>query len=326
MSENSNNAAPAAPASAQSAESANNSNLEASNESSLIVAEGSEHESVEAINADTSLSKEEKKEAKKRLKQLEIKYNGKTEKVDLPFEIDEEHADYMRTKLQKEKLATQKAQEFAALEKDILNFFQELKKDPRKALSNPTYGVDLKKIAAEMIEEELANAQKTPEQLELEQLKREKAERDEELKRQKEEYEAYQKQQEIEKIANQWDMEMSKAMDTYKIPHEPYSVKLMAEYMAAEIKKGFAPDMNVIAKKVEGELSGGYKKILSKMSIEDKIKFLGEDIFEEARKHRVAQMKKSPVAPKSAAKDVAKKEEKKEEPVKRMTYKDFLGI
>jgi hypothetical protein len=323
MSENSNNGASSS-APVESAPSSGDQNL--ASDQNLVVSEGSEHESVEAIDADVSLSKEEKKEAKKRLKQLEIKYNGKTEKVDLPFEIDEEHAEYMRTKLQKEKLATQKAQEYAALERDIMAFFQELKKDPRKALSNPAYGVDLKKIAADMIEEELANAQKTPEQLELEQLKREKAERDEELKRQKEEYEAYQKQQEIEKIANQWDKEMAKALETYKIPSEPYAVKKMAEYMAAEIKKGFAPDMQNIAQKVEAELSGDYKKILAKMSIEEKIKFLGEDIFEEARKHRVSQIKKSPVAPKAAAKDVAKKEEKKAEPAKKTNYKDFFGI
>src|ERR1700740_338074 len=75
-------------------------------------------------------------EVKKKLNSLKIKFNGKEVEEKLPFEIDEEHADYMRRQIQMAKLAQTKSQESAALERDIINFIQELKTNPRKALSN----------------------------------------------------------------------------------------------------------------------------------------------------------------------------------------------
>lgn len=317
---NGSNSASNAPAPSQSSAPAeNNANLEANS-----APQGQSQETVEAqIQADPNLSNAEKK---KLIKQLEIKYNGKTEKVDLPFELPEEAAEWMRTKLQKEKLATQKSQEYSALEKDIVSFFQALKENPRKALANPNYGVDLKKVAAEIIEEELANAAKSPEQLALEEKERKLAEYEEREKQREAEYKEYMKQQQIEKAANEFDNAMAQALEQYKIPKGPYAVKRMAEYMHAEIKKGQKPDMDLIASKVEAEMSGDYKATLSKMSIEDKIKFLGEDLFEEARKYRLSKAKKAPASPKSDVKDVAKQAEQKSEPVVRKNYKDFFGV
>ena len=98
-------------------------------DSGNVVADGNDDISADDLQElanDPSLSKEEKKEVKKMLRQLEIKYNGKSEKIDLPFEIPEEHADYMRRQLQMSKMSQSKAQEAAAYERDISAFIHDL--------------------------------------------------------------------------------------------------------------------------------------------------------------------------------------------------------
>lgn len=274
----------------------------------------------------SSLTKEEKKEAKKMLREFEIKYNGKSEKVTLPFDVPEDQIEYMRKQAQMAKMATVKSQEYAGLEKDVLAFFNELRENPRKALSNPNVGIDLKKIAAEILQEELENSQKSPQQLRMEELERKLAEKEAREAELEENHKKTQREAHVERIANQFDSDMADTLERYNIPKEPYAVKKMAEYMAVEIKAGRAPDMEAIGAKVESEMSGDYKSVLKKMTIEEKIKFLGEEIFEEARKHRVSKMKKAPQSIKTQVQDVAKAAEKKTESAPKKNYKDFFGV
>lgn len=307
-----------------------NESIESSDNSSDVIESGDQIENAEAVLeqavADGEISV---KEAKKMLKELEIKFNGKSEKVSLPFEVPEEHADFMRRHLQMSKMGQTKAQEAAAWERDTMQFINDLKTNPRKVLSNPNLGVDLKAIAAEILEEELANAQKTPEELEREEYKRKLAEYEEKEAQREKEIEQMRKQKIVEDAHAQYDIAMSNAMEKYDIPKTPLAVYEMAHLMSLEIKRGFEPDMEVIAQMVEEKMNGGYSehmKNLYKKSPEKLKKLLGEDIFESERQARVAKIKKTPVPVKQAAQDVANAEKKKEEPKKKVEYKDFFGI
>lgn len=281
------------------------------------------------IDSDPNLTKAEKKEAKKMLKELEIKYNGKTEKIQLPFEIPEEHAEYMRRQAQMAKMGQTKAQEAAAWERDTMAFIQELKTNPRKVLSNPNLGVDLKKIAAEILEEELANAQKTPEELEREEYKRKLKEYEEKEEAREKEIETLKKQKIVEEAYAQYDVSMSKAMETYDIPRTPVALYEMAHLMSLEIKRGYEPDIDAIAQIVQEKHSAHTNAELEKLkkkSPAELRKLLGDDIFEKDRQERVAKVKKTPVSPKVAAQDVAKVEKKEEKPAQKVLYKDFFKI
>lgn len=262
---------------------------------------------------------------KKKLKQLEIKYNGKAEKVDLPFEIDEEHADYMRKQLQMSKMAQIKAQEAAGWEKEVASFLHQLQENPRKALSDPRYGVDLKKVAAEILQEEFERSQKSPEQLAKEEADEERRRFLEDKKKWEDEKANAERQAVIDKAAAHYDNAMSKALDSYSIPKTPLAMHKMAHYMSLEIQRGFEPDMDIIAQKVEEDMSSDYRDLLKAMSHDKRLKLLGEEIFEEDRKARVAKIKKAPPTAKNATQDAAKVETKKEDKQK-LTFRQRFGV
>ncbi|HEY0092083.1 MAG TPA: hypothetical protein VGB43_06300 [Flavobacterium sp.] len=308
-----------------SSDNGSNESVDVGSDSSVDSADLSASELQDLAN-DPNLSKAEKKEVKKMLKELEIKYNGKTEKVQLPFEIEEQHAEYMRRQLQMSKMGQSKAQEAANWERDTMAFLNDLKQNPRKVLSNPHLGVDLKKIAAEIIEEEIANAQKSPEEIEREEYKKKLKEYEEKEEKRNKEIEEMKRQKIIDDAYAQYDMSMTQAMEKYDIPKSPLALWEMAHLMSLEIKRGFEPDMDAIAQLVEEKMNSGYGEHVKKLSPDKLKKILGEEIFENERKARVAKVKKSPVPVKTAVKDVAKTEKKEEVVVKKKTFGEQWGI
>lgn len=262
---------------------------------------------------------------KKRLKQLEIKYNGKSEKVDLPFEIDEEHSDFMRKQLQMAKMAQVKAQEAAGWEREVASFLHQLQENPRKALSDPRYGVDLKKVAAEILQEEFELSQKSPEEIQREQEQEERRKFLEEKEAWQKEKKAQEDAARVEAIAQQYDATMSTTMDKFDIPKTAEAMSRIAHFMSLEIGRGFEPDMDIIGTMVEESYSNEYKNLLKNLSPEKRRKLLGEEIFEEDRKQRVAKMKKAPATAKNVTQDAGKVESKKE-PAQKLTFKQRFGI
>ena len=149
---------------------------------------------------------------KKRVNSLMLKFNGKEYEEKLPFEIDEDQSDWMRKQLQLAKMSQTKSQEVASLEKEVVAFLQELKTNPRKALANPMIGIDIKQLAADILEEEIENSRKSPEQLEREKLQNElKALRDE-REAEKKQAESLQEQATLERLYDKYDNMISGAL------------------------------------------------------------------------------------------------------------------
>jgi hypothetical protein len=295
--------------------------------SDIQASAGAELPTAEAIDSDPSLSKAEKKEAKRLLKELELKYNGKVTKERLPFEIPEEHADWMRRQMQMAKMAQVKAQESSALERDVMEFFNELRQNPKKALSNPDFGVDIKKLAAEILEEELANAQKSPEQLEKERLEIELRDLREREKQRDAELRRIQEEKIVEQAAQEFDIQMSETLDKFNIPRTPLAIKKMAEYMSLAIQSQEQPDMEVIGQLVEEEMMTDYRDHLNSLPPERIVQLLGEEVFEKVRKDRVSRMKKAQPSVKALTKDTAQSKPKQEEKaIKKQSFKDFFGV
>lgn len=267
-------------------------------------------------------------EVKKTLKRLKIKFNGKEMEEELPFEIpdDEKAKEYMTRQIQMSKLSQSKAQEAAALEKEVKSFIEELRKNPRKVLSDPSIGVDLKKIAAEMIEEEIANSQKSPEQLEREEIEAElkalKAEREKE----KEEG----KKREFERIQQEayerYDMLMSQAIEKSELPKSPYVVKKMADYMLLGLQNNVDITPDEIVPLVKEEIQQDLKDMFAVMPEEVIEQLVGKDVIGRIRKKQIAKAKSAPVPVNKAIQDTAKKGDEGSKDDKKQTIKDFFGI
>lgn len=280
----------------------------------------------EQIDSDPNLTKTEKKEAKKALRELKLKYNGKEYTEKLPFDLPPEAEEYMRRQLQMAKMAHSTRQEHAELERDVMSFIQDLRTNPRKALQNPDIGVDIKKLAAEILEEELENAQKSPEQIEKERLQARLQELEDERKTEKEKADAERRRILLERESERYDNLMSDALTDYKIPKTPYAIKRMAEYMANAVKSKEEPDMQVISEMVLNEMHQDLREIFHSLPFEEAEKFLGEEFLGKMRKARVSAARKVPVPVKSAVKDVAQSKQVDEKPKERIKLKDYLGV
>lgn len=284
-----------------------------------------------AIIKDPNASKSQKQAAAKTLKKLTLKIDGQEFEEELPFEIpnDPKAIEYMRRELQMGKMGQKRAQEKATIEKEVLQFIEDLKKNPRKALSDPAIGMDLKKFAAQIIEEEIENSKKSPEQLELEKAQ-------EELKAIKEEREKEQqdrKKQEhdlmTQRYAEQYDNEISAALEGNKIPKSPQAVKKLADYMEIALQANKDVSFNDLIPIVREELIEDYQKHLDALPDDELESYIGKKTIDRIRKRNVAKAKQTAQNPalKAATKvpntgKVA--EPKADEPKK--SYKDFFKL
>lgn len=268
-------------------------------------------------------------EAKKRIKQLKLKFNGKESIEDLPFEIDDDPKaiEYMTKQLQMAKLGQSKAQEFSKLESDVSAFLKELKSNPRKALSNPAIGIDIKQFAAEILEEEIRQSQKSPAEIEREKLEEElkslKEERENEKKSAQEKEYARLVEQEYERYDNQ----ISSALSKSDLPKSPYVINKITDYMIMALQKGQDVPVESVVELARNEILDDIKQMFDVMPAEMIEAILGKNNLTKVRKSKVAAAKVAPPQPiKSAVRDVASSQKTNNEPAQKQSFKDFFGV
>lgn len=268
----------------------------------------------------------------KRLNSLRLKIDGREYDEKLPFDIPDtpEARDWMTKNLQMSGVAQKRMSEYSKLQSEAQDFVELLRKDPRAILSDPNIGVDLKKLAASVIEEEIANSQKSPDQIEKEKLQAElkkiKADREKEkTESQKREYDAL-VAQETEKIDN----EMSRVLDKGDLPKSPYVIKKMTDYLYTAAQAGVDLTVEDILPLVKDEIYGDLQAMFQVMPEDVIQKMVGKDVFNKVRKQNIAKAKgvapKPPVPLASAVKDVGKTTPSKIDGDKpKLTYKGFFG-
>lgn len=262
---------------------------------------------------------------KKMIKQLKLKFNGKEITEDLPFEIEEEHQDWYVKQRQKAMLADHKGQEFSQLEREVGAFIQELRKNPRKALSNPAIGLDVKEFAAQILQEEIEQSQKSPEQIKQEELQKELEELRADREREKQEFSQKELERLTEREYERYDNLMTSAIESSDLPKSPYVVKKMTEYMMLGIENGIDVSPQEIMPLVRQEMIDDIQEMFQVMPAEIIEQIIGKQNLDKLRKSRVAATK-PPVPVKSGIKDVGTSKAKPKEEGKPQTIKDFFGI
>lgn len=326
------NAPVASEAPIESADTSNEAALEA--EASEEVSQEAEGQELEASAEETKETKAEQKKqeaaVKKAIKKLKLKVDGKEFDEELPFELPEDPKaiEYMQRQLQLAKMGQSRSKYASDLEKQVAEFFSDLKKNPRAILSNPDVGVDLKKLAREIIEEDIANSQKSPEQLEKEKLESELKALKEQQAKEKKEFEEREFQRLQEQAYEQYDMQINKALETSGLPKSPYVIKKMAEYMLIGLQKGKDVSADDVVPLVREEIQNDIKELFSAAPDELVEQMLGKEKLTSLRKKSIAKAKGTPPTPVSkAAKDVGKssKDEAPKED-KKMSYREFFKI
>lgn len=269
-----------------------------------------------------------KAEAKKMIKELKIKFNGEELTEKLPFEIpdDPESIEYMRKQLQMSKLSQSKSQESSRLKKDVEAFFSALQGDTKKVLKE--MGIDPKKFAEQVINEEIEELNKSPEQKEKEKLMTEVDELRKKLKAEEEAKKSAEMDKMQEKFALEIDNDITEALGgKSKLPKSPYVVKRIADSLLLAYKNGYttvtAKDIiPLVEKEIVEELQGMFG-IMPEEAMEA---VLGKGNMDRLRKNRLQRAKKAADTANSVkptGNDTSKKVSA--EDVKKASYKEFFG-
>lgn len=283
----------------------------------------------EVIN-NPNATQAQKAAAVKTLKSLRIKVDGQEFEERLPFEVPDtkEARDYLTRQLQMGRAGTKRMNEKAQLEGEVRSFLEQLKSNPRKLLSDPQFGVDLKKLAAQMIEEEIANSAKSPEQLRAEKLEQELQDLKDRNKKDKEAFDAREQERLTEAEFERYDSLMSQAIEKSDLPKSPYVVKKMADLMMIGLREGIDVTPDDILPLVRQEILEDIQQMAQAMPLETIEKLFGGDILTKIRKKNVAKAKNQPTgSPKlpdvGATKASPKADDSK---IQKKTIKQMFGV
>lgn len=235
-----------------------------------------------AVKAEEAKSEEvaEKKAAAAAMRKLKAK--GKEIEVD-----DDAYHAYA----QKGLVSTQTWQEAAAMKKEVDEFRRRLKEDPRGLLTDPSIGVDFRKIAEDYIWEQIQEEQLSPEQKAARDRDRELEKyRTEAQKRQQQEQEAH-KQQQADYYRQEFDKRITDALGKSELPKDEYTVDRLLHYLRLDISNGFQQDMSEYVKMVEADYQNSVKSIISKLNGDQLLKWLGEDAMKMARESDLKRLK-----------------------------------
>jgi hypothetical protein len=272
-------------------------------------------------------SKEAVKKEVARVKKLKLKVDG--EDFEESFNPDDD--EYLTRQLQLARVSQKRMQETAQLRKQVQgieDYLSQAKGDPKKLRTLlRDLGADEKALAAQIIEEEISNSQKSPEQLEKEQLQNELQRLKDENEKKDQDY----KSKEFERLQAQeyerYDVQISQAIEKSDLPKKPYVVKKMADYMLTALQNGVELTPDEIMPLVREEIAEDLKQMLS-VSSDDVIEALiGKDVLNRLRKKSVAKAKANPPQPiRSGVKDSGRTSAKAPEVTEKKSFKQFFGV
>ena len=299
--------------------------------------ENTENHSIQNIDNNVISSQEPSltKSEIKRIKTLKLKVDGQEFDESLPFEIDDtpEARDYMIKQLQLSKMSQKRAHESSELRKQIDkigDYLSQAKGDKTKLRALiKELGADEKELAAAIIEDEIANSQKSPEQLAKEQLEEELKTLKDQRKKEKDTWEAAEKERLLGQEMERYDISVSAAIEKSELPKSPYVIKKMADYMMLGLENDIDLHPDDVINLVKEEIQNDIQEMFRVMPEEIIEKLIGKDTLGKLRKKNVAKAKAAgqPPAPvKSSVLDVGANSKTPSKPVEKINYKRFFGV
>jgi hypothetical protein len=247
-------------------------------------------------------SEESVQEEIKKIKKLMLKVDGQEIEEELPIEIPEEYQEYFAKNLQLSKVAQKRMQETAEMKKMIEEEKNKFLSEKEKWKANPwqvmeEMEIDPDTLIEQRIQEKLAEAELSPEQRELNELRRkikEKEEREQQLQQEAEQREKMRLQQEAEAdITNQ----INKALETSAfIPKTTDSIAIIADAWFNAIQATGNENLKVeqIVPLVEKNMKKKTIDFLESLDDEMLEEYLGSKVNDRLRKRRLAKQKNTP--------------------------------
>lgn len=260
--------------------------------------------------------------AKGNRRRFKLKVDGK----EYDEEVDLDDNDFLTKQFQLSKVSQKRMAEAASLEREVKQFIEELRKNPRKVLSDPNIGVDIKRMAADVIEEEIANSQKSPELLAKEKLEAELQDLKDAQAKEREDH----KTREFQRIQaaeyQRYDMLMSQALEKSDLPKSPYTIKKMADYMLIGLQNGIDVTPDDVLPLVRAEIQNDLKEMFAVMPEEVIEKIIGKDVFTKVRKKNLATGRATPTGTAKVLDAGGGKTGGKKEPVKKQSFREYFKV
>lgn len=321
------NSIPAATSEAANESTENLETTENTEETEASAEEGEESQEAkkasdgEAAKATKEQKKEEKKANKKKFK---IKVDQKEE----DFEIDLDNEEDLKKHVQLSRVAQKRMAEMSDLKKDVTDLITRLNADPFSVLSDKESGLGLNidDLVRQYVEKKLADAEKTPEQLEKERLAAElksiKDEREKEKADRKREQESAALQSEVVR----YDNLMTKALENseFKKP-SPYLINKMTDYMVLGVQNKIDLTPEDILPLIREDVKNEIRELINSAPEEVIEEMFGNQIFDRMRKKHVTKAKQAPVHA-SSVKDIGSKGKSNEPAKEKVPMKKFFGF
>ena len=312
-----------APVESASAEASENLDIVDTGEDLEAEEQSQEASKPESKEQKAAAAKQEK-EIKKAMKKYELQVNGKKKSVELDFDNDEEVKKY----LSKAMASDEKFEEAASIRKQAEQLVMMLKENPLALLRHPELGLDVKQLATQILNDELDEMQKSPEQKRIEELERNLKEREEAEKKLSEEKREAEMAKMQAEAYRQIDEDITTALETSDLPKSPYVVKRIADAMIEAVNLGYE-DVRVtdIMPYVEQQILAEIQAMFEAKPAETMEKIIGKKNLDSYRKSKVSKAKAKPIETAAQVKDTGAKakpaEDKKDEP--KMRFKDVFG-
>lgn len=252
-------------------------------------------------------------------KRVPLKVNGR----DMEYEVDLDNDAELAKYLQKAMAADEKFQEAASIRKQMQAFVEALKSNPLAILSHPELGINVKELAEMVINQELEDLQKTPEQKRLEQLEKELRDREDRLKAVEEAKREAELARLEEQAFQELDRDIDEALKTTNLPKSAYVMKRIADALINANELGYT-DATVkdIMPFVEQSMEQELQEMFGRMPEEVIERLMGQNL-DRVRKAKIAKAKKVAPTVKETA-EAAKAKPKQEETKQKIKFKDYF--
>jgi hypothetical protein len=182
-------------------------------------------------------------------------------------------------------------QEASATRKQAEDFIQMLKTDPRKVLSDPSIGVDLRKFSEEYLSEQLKLESLTPEQRQIrdmqEQLKANETEKKQAAEtRRQEEF-----QKATQHYTQEYETGIMDAISSSGLPRTPYIVKRMTDYMSSALQNGLDLEPKNVVELVRQDYITDTNALYGQLDGDTLLKILGDGVANKIRKADLARIR-----------------------------------
>jgi|WetSurMetagenome_2_1015567.scaffolds.fasta_scaffold25996_3 hypothetical protein len=199
-----------------------------------------------------------------------------------------------------------------------------LKTNPRSILENPALGLDIHKLAEEILWEKIQREKMDPKDRELAELKARIAERDKSDEKSKAEREEQEMDAKVEAAKAKYRDMIGKAVEESKLPNTKKVVAQMAYYIKLYNQSGKDIDMKAIAAQVKKDHMEWQSQFLESAPDDELLSLVPKSVLDRIRKADLSDLRAKGLAPKPGPKahtetrTVPKKKESMEEWRERM--------